>query len=45
MGYGKKMWVRGKLWHVIRRSRSPVLLQGERSAAFSVEQGVAQGYM
>ena len=39
--------VRGKLWRVIRRmydvSRSAVLLEGEKSASFSVEQGVAQG--
>ena len=39
--------VRGKLWRVIRRmydvSRSAVLLEGEKSACFSVEQGVAQG--
>ena len=42
VGYG----VRGKLWRVIRRmydvSRSAVLL-GEKSAFFSVEQGVVQG--
>ena len=38
--------VRGKLWRVIRMydiSRSAVLLEGEKSASFSVEQGVAQG--
>ena len=42
-----KNGVRGKLWRVIRRmygvSRSAVLLEGEKSASFSVEQGVAQG--
>ena len=49
-GLWVKMWdvgVRGKLWRVIRRmydvSRSAVLLEGEKSASFSVEQGVAQG--
>ena len=39
--------MRGKLWRVIRRmydvSRSAVLLEGEKLASFSVEQGVAQG--
>ena len=50
-GLWVKMWdmgARGKLWRVIRRmydvSRSAVLLElGEKSASFSVEQGVAQG--
>ena len=41
------MGARGKLWRVIRRiydvSRSAVLLEGEKLASFSVEQGVAQG--
>ena len=41
------MEVRGKLWCVIRRmydvSRNAVLLEGEKLASFSVEQGVAQG--
>ena len=35
------------MWRVIKRmyeaSRSAVLLDGEKSASFSVEQGVAQG--
>ena len=39
--------MRGKLWRVIWRmydiSRSAVLLEGEKSASFSVEQGVVQG--
>ena len=39
--------VRGRMWRVIKRmyeaSRSAVLLDGEKSASFSVEQGVAQG--
>ena len=39
--------MRGKLWCVIRRmydvSRSAVLLEGEKSALFSVEQELAQG--
>ena len=39
--------MRGKLWCVIKRvydvSTSGVLLNGEKSASFSVEQGVAQG--
>ena len=45
-----KLWelgVKGKMWRVIKRmyeaSRSAVLLDGEKSASFSVEQGVAQG--
>ena len=45
-----KMWelgVRGKMWGVIkvmyRVSRSAVLLDGECSDAFDVQQGVAQG--
>ena len=36
-----------KMWHVIKTmsnfSRRAVLLKGERSSTFSVEQGVAQG--
>ena len=40
--------VRGKMWRVIKRmyeySKSAVLLDGEQSEAFDVEQGVAQGY-
>ena len=49
-GLWVKLWglgVRGKMWRVIKRmyeaSRSAVLLDGERSASFSVAQGVAQG--
>ena len=49
-GLWVKLWdlgVRGRMWRVIKRmyeaSRSAVLLDGERSASFSVEQGVAQG--
>ena len=45
-----KLWdlgVRGRMWRVIKRmyeaSRSAVLLDGEKSASFSLEQGVAQG--
>ena len=42
------MGVKGKMWHVIIKSmyeasRSAVLLDGERSSGFRVEQGVAQG--
>ena len=45
---GKKTYgVRGRMWRVIKRmyeaSRSAVLLDGEKSASFSVEQGVALG--
>ena len=49
-GLWVKLWglgIRGKMWRVIKRmyeaSRSAVLLDGERSASFSVAQGVAQG--
>ena len=49
-GLWLKLWefgVRGKMWRVIDRmyesSKSAVLLDGERSEAFDVEQGVAQG--
>ena len=49
-GLWLKLWefgVRGKTWRVIKRmyesSKSAVLLDGERSEAFDVEQGVAQG--
>ena len=35
------------MWHVIKKmyesSRSAVLLEGEKSDSFNVEQGVAQG--
>ena len=40
------MGVKGKMWRVIKTmynsSRSAVLLDGEKSSTFSVEQGVAQ---
>ena len=43
MGYGCE----GRMWHVIKNvyeaSRSAISLEGEKSAAFRVEQGVAQG--
>ena len=49
-GLWLKLWdmgVKGRIWRVIKKmyesSRSAVLLQGEQSAAFNVEQGVAQG--
>ena len=49
-GLWVKLWdlgVRGRMWRVIKRmyeaSRSAVLLDGEKSASFSLEQGVAQG--
>ena len=39
--------MKGRMWHVIKNmyeaSRSAILLEGERSAAFRVEAGVAQG--
>ena len=39
--------MQGKMWRVIKRmyesSRSTVLLEGEKSEVFNVEQGVAQG--
>ena len=45
-----KLWdmgVKGRMWRVIKKmhesSRRAVLLEGEQSAAFNVEQGVAQG--
>ena len=50
-GLWDKMWelgVRGLMWRVIKKlyrvSRSAVLLDGECSEAFDVQQGVAQGY-
>ena len=51
-GLWLKLWdmgVKGRiLWRVIKKmyesSRSAVLLEGEQSAAFNVEQGVAQGF-
>ena len=46
-GLWVKMWelgVRGKMWRVIKEMyRSAVLLDGESSEAFDVQQGVAQG--
>ena len=49
-GLWLKLWefgVRGKMWMVIKRmyesSESTVLLDGELSEAFDVEQGVAHG--
>ena len=49
-GLWPKLWemgVKGRMWRVIKKmyeaSRSTVLLEGEKSAMFSVEQGVAQG--
>ena len=39
--------MKGKMWRVIKTmynsSRSAVLLEGEKSSTFRVEQGVAQG--
>ena len=49
-GLWLKLWdmgVKGRMWCVIKKvyeaSRSTVLLEGEKSAMFSVEQGVARG--
>ena len=49
-GLWLKLWdmgVKGRMWRVIKKiyeaSRSTVLLVGEKSAMFSVEQGEAQG--
>ena len=39
LGHGHEGWLLGKC----ESSRSAVLLEGEQSAAFNVEQGVAQG--
>ena len=43
-GLWLKLW---RMWHVIKKmyeaSRSTVLLEGEKSAMFSVEQGAAEG--
>ena len=40
--------MKGRMWHVIKNmyeaSRSAILLEGEKSAAFRVEQGVAHGF-
>ena len=42
------MGVKGRMWRVIKKmymsSRSVVLLEGEKSDLFNVEQGVTQGY-
>ena len=39
--------MKGMMWHVVKGmyevSRSVILLEGEKSNMFSVEQGVAQG--
>ena len=49
-GLWLKLWemgIWGKVWRIIKQmydfSRSAVLLEGEKSEAFSLEQGVAQG--
>ena len=49
-GLWLKLWdmgVKGRMWCVIKKmyetSRTTVLLEGEKSAIFSVEQVVAQG--
>ena len=49
-GLWLKLWdmgVKGRMWRVIKKMyeafRSTVLLEGEKSAMFSVEQGVVQG--
>ena len=49
-GLWVKLWdmaAKVRMWHVIKNmyeaSRSAILLEGEKSAAFGVEQGVAQG--
>ena len=49
-GLWLKLWdmgVKGRIWRVIKKMyesfRSAVLLQCEQSAAFNIEQGVAQG--
>ena len=49
-GLWLKLWdmgVKGKMWHVIKKmyeaSRSAVVLKGEKSSVFRLEQGVAQG--
>ena len=35
--------MQGKMWRVIKECMSAVLLEGEKSEVFNVEQGVAQG--
>ena len=46
-GLWYKLWdmgVKGRMWRVIKKMyRSAVLLEGEKSDLFHVEQGVAQG--
>ena len=49
-GLWLKLWdmgVKGKMWSVIKKmheaSRSTVFIEGEKSAVFRLEQGVAQG--
>ena len=49
-GLWEKLWdmgMKGRMWCVIKTmyeaSRSAILLEGEKSAIFRVEQGVAQG--
>ena len=49
-GLWYKLWdmgVKGKMWHVFKKmyesSESIVLLEGEKSDTFTIEQGVAQG--
>ena len=41
------MGVKGRMWRVIKKmyesSKSAVLLEGEKSDTFTIEQGVAQG--
>ena len=41
------MGVKERMWHVIKKmyesSKSAVLLEGEKSDTFTIEQGVAQG--
>ena len=49
-GLWYKLWdigVKGRMWRVIKKmyesSKSAVLLEGEKSDTFTIEQGVAQG--
>ena len=49
-GLWLKLWdlgIKGRMWRVIKKmyevSRSAVLLEGEKSTTFTLEQGVAQG--
>ena len=49
-GLWYKLWdmgVKGRMWHVLKKmyesSKSAVLLEGEKSDTFTIEQGVAQG--